>query len=146
MDWLKELLQLLPLEQFSEILAKIVLVWIRLVDGVPEEQLAFYTYVGGCFLVLFLFYFALRLIPKMFRGIIWVMSVAILLTPGATINDTGGTAPAIIEVLHAFIMGEPALAIAAFLPILAVIIVGLILGGIWQLLRAATTKTDGHHA
>lgn len=141
MDFVKNLINLLPVEWLSDTLAKIVFMWIRLVDGVPEDSLALYTYVSSSFLVLSLLVVALKVIPKSFRGIIWIIAAAILLTPGATINDTGGTAPAIIEVVHTLILGEIMLAVSAFLPIMAAMIVGLILGGIWYSLKAATLNS-----
>lgn len=140
MDFLKYLAKLLPVEWLSDTLARLVFIWIRLVDGVAEDKLALYTYVGSCITVLLLLLAVLKIVPRVLRGVIWIMAAAILLTPGATINDTGGTAPAIIEVIHTFILGETDLAISAFLPIVAVMSVGLILGGIWQLLRSMTIK------
>lgn len=144
MEWLKDLLRSLPLESISEVLARVVLWWTHVVDGVPEEQLALHTYVGGSVLVLILLYWVLKLVPRFMRGMIWIVSAAILLTPGTTIGDTGGSAPAIIDVLHSLLMGEPSLAILAFLPILAVIIVGLILGAMWKFVYAFVVSRASH--
>lgn len=142
MDWLKDILKTLPLESISEVLAKVVFWWTQLVSGVPEEVLAFNTYVIGSLLVLLLLYWVLKIVPPFLRGIIWCLSAAILLTPGETIADTGGTAPAVIGVLHGFLMGEPAAAMSALLPILAVTIVLLIIGAIWKYLRAYLSSSD----
>lgn len=142
MEWLKELVKSLPLEDISEVLAKVVFAWIQLVDGVPEERLALYTYLGASFLVLFFMYWLLKAVPRVLRAPIWIITAAVLLTPGATIGDTDGNAPAIIGVLHSFLMGEPALAMAVFLPILAVIIAGLIVAALWQFVQAALNKPN----
>lgn len=132
----KDLLQGLPLDSISEWLAKIVLWWVQVVDGIPEQELAFNVYVGGSIIALILLMFALRLVPRMFRGIIWVISAAILLTPGTTLGGTGEIAPAIIGVLYSFLMKDTAQAMSGILSILGVAIGGLILGAMWQLLRA----------
>lgn len=136
MEWLKSLLKSLPLESISEVLAKIVLWWTRLVEGVPEAELSLWTYVGGSVLVLILLYWVLKILPKALRGIVWILSAAILLTPGSAMGEAGGTAPAIIDAFYHLLMGETALALTAMLPILAVAIAGLVLVAIWQLLRA----------
>lgn len=136
MQWLKDLLKSLPLETLSEMLAEVVFLWVQLVSGIPKDKLSLYVYVGGSVLVLLLLLVFLRIVPRMFRGVIWVVSAGILLTPGTTLGGTGELAPAIIGVLHGFLMGDKERAIAGILSILAVIIAGLILGAMWQLLRA----------
>lgn len=134
------------LESVSEYLAKIVFWWIGMVDGVPESKLAIYTYVGGSLSVLVLLFFVLRILPKTLRGVVWVISAAILLTPGTTLGDLGGLAPAIIDVLHGFLMHDKPRAISSLLSIIAVIIAGLFLGAVWQMLYATiqTTLTKKH--
>lgn len=129
------------LETLSEYLAKVIFWWIHLVDGISEDKLPVYTYAGCSVVVLLLLVLVLRIFPKSLRGIIWIISAAILLTPGDTLGSTGQVAPAIIGVLHGFLMGDHARAINALLPIIAMIIVGLIVGAIWQMLRAMIEKT-----
>lgn len=136
MDWLKELFKSLPLEGISEILAKIVFLWIRLVDGVPESELPFLAYVGVSIAVLILLFFALRLVPKFLRGILWVIVASVLLTPAGTIDDSGGSAPAIIGVAHHLLMGRPEFAFSAFLPVLSTAIIMLVIGALLQMIYA----------
>lgn len=136
MDWLKQLLKNLPLEAISEILAQVVVRWIKLIEPISEENLSLYTYVGASLLVLFCMYWLLKIFPKALRGALWLMSAAVLLTPGQAIGELGN-APAIIGVVHGLLMGEVALAAMAFLPILAMMIIGLVLGALWQFLYAA---------
>lgn len=145
MQWLKDLLNGLPLDRISEWLAHIVLLWVQAVDGVPEDKLSLYVYVGGSVIVLILLIFALRLVPRMFRGIIWVISAAILLTPGTTLNGTGELAPAVIGVLYSFLMKDTAQAMSGVLSIVGVMIGGLILGAMWQLLRAVIEYYFGNN-
>lgn len=137
MDWLKEIVRSLPLEGISEILAKIVFLWIRLVDGIPEEELSFSVYVGASIIVLILLYFFTKILPKFLRGVIFILSVAILFTPGGTIGDTGGSAPAIIGVAHHVLMGDFGKALSGLLPILAVAMILFVAGALWQMIRAA---------
>ncbi|MDO4251055.1 MAG: hypothetical protein Q4C68_06060 [Moraxella sp.] len=132
---LKEVVKSLPLDSISEALAAVVLWWIRLVKDVPEDKLPVYTYLGASILVLILLYLVLRLLPKSIRGILWIIAAAVLLTPGPTLGETGEIAPAIIGVLHGFLMDNQAQAMAGLTSITAVIVVGLVLGVIWQLLR-----------
>lgn len=153
MEWLKDILKSLPLEGISEILAKLVLWWTHLVEGVPADELPFLAYVGASVLVLVLLFFALRLLPKLLRGVLWVLAAAILFTPAGTMNDLGGSAPAIIGVAHALLMGQTELAFLNLLPILAVAIVLLVVGGLVQMiygvvidaranLKASTSDTE----
>lgn len=134
MDWLKELLRSLPLESISEVLAKVVVAWTHLVEGVPADELPFLAYVGASLLVLALLFFALRLVPKFLRGMLWVLAAAILFTPAGTMGDSGGSAPAIIGVAHALLMGQTELAFLNLLPILAVAIGLLVIGGLVQMI------------
>lgn len=133
-------LDLVFLESASEYLAKIVFWWIHAVDGIPEDKLAIYTYVGGSLLVLFLLFFVLKMLPKALRGIVWVISAAILLTPGATLGETGQIAPAIIGVFHGLLLNDMQRATSSLLLIVAMIIAGLILGAIFQLFWAVVQK------
>lgn len=136
MQWLKDLVHSFPLEAWSEFLAQVVFWWIQQVEGVPEEKLALYTYLGGSCLVLLLMLGFLKIFPKALRAPLWIVAAAVLLTPGATVGDTKGNAPAIISVLHGFLMGEGDIALAALLPILAATVAGLIVASLWQLIKA----------
>ncbi len=140
MDFLKRLVERLPLEQISEVLGRIVFWWIRFVEGVPEASLAFYTYIGASLLVLILLWGLARLLPRVLdtiMGVVWIAAAAILLTPMINSDPSfdSSNAPAIIDVLHHLLMGEPTLAIQSFLPILAVMALLLALGALWQAIK-----------
>ncbi|MDO4251522.1 MAG: hypothetical protein Q4C68_08450 [Moraxella sp.] len=137
MDWLKDFVKNLPLEGISEILAKIVFLWIRLVDGVPESELPFLVYVGASIVVLILLFFLLRIFPKFIRDVIIVLFIAVLFTPAGTMGDAGGSAPAIIGVAHHVLMGDFVKALSGFLPILSVAIILFIAAALWQMIWAA---------
>ena len=47
MDWLKGILNFLPLEQLSDILGEIVIWWSQMVKNVPPADLPMYAYLGG---------------------------------------------------------------------------------------------------
>lgn len=136
MDWLKALLGSLPLESTSEILGQVILWWIAITDGIDDADLPIFAYLGGSCLVLILLHFGLKFLPKTVAGLVWIAAAAILLTPGSTIGESGGIAPAIIGVAHSVLMGETGAALTLFLPILAVMIVLVMLGAVWQLLKA----------
>lgn len=137
MDWLKSIVEHLPLDFLSELLARVVILWSRLVQDVPENQLPLYAYVGGSVLVLLLWLLVARILPRPISGISWIMLAAVLFTPGTALGDTGQIAPACVSVVHAILMKDIGLAFRHAMPILAVMIAGLFIGGIWQLLRSA---------
>lgn len=135
MDWLKNLLKSLPLDTISEYIAQFVLWWSHLVEDVPDNDLPFLAYVGASIIVLLLLIFVVRVMPRPLGGMLWALAVAILLTPGDALMGTGQIAPAIAGVAHGVLMDDFAGAISAFLPILAVFVVLLFVGAIWQILR-----------
>lgn len=137
MDWLKKLLQNLPLDAISDILGNLVVWWSHLVDGVPAAELPLYAYIGGSVIVLLLWLFVARMLPRPLGGVTWVILFAILFAPGSALNDPSAIAPASISVVYSIMMKDIAGAVANALPILVVTVVGLFVGFIWQLLRGA---------
>lgn len=135
MDWLKGLIQNLPLDAISEWLAAVVIWWSKAVEGVPADDLPFFAYVGSSVAALLLLVFVVRIIPKPLGGMLWVLAVAVLLTPGDALTGTGQIAPAVAGVAHGILMKDYAGAVSAFLPILMVFVVLLFVGAIWQILR-----------
>ena len=132
MNWLKDL----PLEKISESLAQFFVWWAQITEGIPAAQLALTVYVIGCVLVLLLWLLVMRLIPRPFKGISWVMVASILFAPGQAAGGTGEVAPAMLGVFHSILMKDFAGAVVAFLPILAVFAALLVVGAIWQMLRS----------
>ena len=137
MDWLKKLLQSLPLDAISAVLGNLVVWWSHLVEGVPPAQLPLYAYIGGSIVVLLLWLLVVRLLPKPLGGISWVMLFAVLFAPGSALGDPSALAPASIGVVYSLMMKDVSGAIANALPILVVTVAGLFVGFIWQLLRGA---------
>lgn len=137
MDWLKSILQSLPLDTISDILGEIVIWWSQMVKGVPPDDLPMYSYVGGSIIVLALWTLVARIMPKPLGGMTWIMIFAILLTPGSALGDPSMLAPASISVVYALMMKDTALAIDSAIPILVVLVVGMFIGFIWQLIRGA---------
>ncbi|MDO5652320.1 MAG: resolvase [Moraxella sp.] len=136
MEWLKGFFQSLPLDSISEEVAKVVFWWINLVKDIPDTELPLYTYVGMSLIVLVLWFIVAGILPRLLRGMSWVIVAAVLLTPGTSLGDSGEIAPAAIGVAHGFLMGDTPHAITAALPIVAVALAGFALIGIWQFLRA----------
>lgn len=135
MDWLKQLLQSLPLDKISDILGGIVVWWSQMVKDVPPADLPLYAYVGGSIIVLILWVLVSRMLPKPVGGISWMVLFAVLLTPGTALGDSGDIAPASIGVVYGLLMKDMGLAVASLIPILVVLIAGLFIGFIWQLIR-----------
>ncbi|WP_228730566.1 hypothetical protein [Psychrobacter sp. TAE2020] len=137
MDWLKSILNSLPLEKISDILGEIVIWWSQMVKGVPPADLPMYAYLGGAIVVLILWVLVARMLPRPFGGMSWMILFAVLLAPGTALNDPSVIAPASISVVYAIMMKDTAGAINNALPILVVLVVGLFVGFIWQLIRGA---------
>ncbi|WP_352338619.1 hypothetical protein [Psychrobacter sp. 16-MNA-CIBAN-0192] len=137
MDWLKSILQSLPLEKISDILGEIVIWWSQMVKGVPPTDLPTYAYVGGGIVVLALWVLVARVLPKPLGGISWVILFAVLFAPGTALSDPSTIAPASISVVYAVMMKDIAAAVSNSLPILVVLVVGLFIGFVWQLIRGA---------
>ena len=137
MDWLKSILENLPLEKLSDILGEIVIWWSQLVKNVPPADLPMYAYLGGSIVVLLLWILVARMLPRPLGGMSWMMLFAVLLAPGTALSDPSVIAPASISVVYAIMMKDTATAITNALPILVVLVVGLFIGFVWQLIRGA---------
>ena len=137
MDWLKSILQSLPLEKISDILGEIVIWWSQLVKGVPPADLPMYAYIGGSIIVLALWILIARMLPRPIGGMSWMVLFAVLLAPGTALGDPSLLAPASISVVYAIMMKDTTAAVSNALPVLIVLVVGLFIGFIWQLIRGA---------
>ena len=137
MDWLKNIVNSLPLEAISDILGEITIWWGQLVKDVPPADLPMYAYLGGVVIVLVLWLLVARMLPRPLGGMSWMMLFAVLLAPGTTLGDPSVIAPASIGVVYAIMMKDMAGAVANMLPILVVLVAGLFVGFVWQLIRGA---------
>ncbi len=137
MDWLKSILDSLPLETISDILGEIVIWWSQMVKDVPPADLPMYAYLGGAIVVLVLWLLVARILPRPLGGMSWMVLFAVLLAPGTALGDASLIAPASISVVYAIMMKDITAAITNALPILVVLVVGLFIGFVWQLIRGA---------
>ena len=137
MDWLKGIINSLPLEAISDILGEIAIWWGQLVKDVPPADLPMYAYLGGVVIVLVLWLLVARMLPRPLGGMSWMIVFAVLLAPGTALGDPSVIAPASIAVVYAIMMKDTAGAITNMLPILVVLVVGLFVGFVWQLIRGA---------
>jgi glucan phosphoethanolaminetransferase (alkaline phosphatase superfamily) len=137
MDWLKNILQSLPLDKISDILGEIVIWWSQMVKNVPPADLPMYAYLGGAVVVLILWLLVARMLPRPIGGMSWMILFAILLAPGSALSDPSIIAPATIGVVYAIMMKDTSAAISNGLPILLVLVAGLFIGFVWQLIRGA---------
>ena len=140
MDWLANFIVNLPLDEISDRLSELTRWWSNLVDGVPPDLLPLYAYVGFSVIVLLLWLFIVRVLPKPFGGMSWLAVFAVLLTPTTALGDTGDIAPASIAVVYGILMKDMGLALSNLLPILVVFAVGLFLGFIWQVIKGLVDK------
>ncbi|MGM8897606.1 MULTISPECIES: hypothetical protein [unclassified Psychrobacter] len=137
MDWLKSILDSLPLEKLSDLLGEIVIWWSQMVKDVPPADLPMYAYLGGSIIVLLLWILVARMLPRPLGGMSWMVLFAVLLAPGTALSDPSVIAPASISVVYAIMMKDMTGAITNALPILVVLVAGLFLGFVWQLIRGA---------
>lgn len=137
MDWLKDILQSLPLDTISDILGELIIWWSQLVKNVPPADLPMYAYIGGAVIVLVLWLLVARMIPRPFGGMSWMVLFAVLLAPGTALSDPSVIAPASISVVYAVMMKDTTAAVSNALPVLVVLVVGLFIGFVWQLIRGA---------
>ena len=137
MDWLKNIVHILPLEAISDILGEVAIWWGQMVKDVPPADLPMYAYLGGVVIVLVLWLLVARMLPKPIGGMSWMLLFAVLLAPGTALNDPSVLAPASIHVVYSIMMKDFAGAIAGMVPILVVLVAGLFVGFIWQLIRGA---------
>lgn len=141
MDWLKDFILNLPLDDISNWVSHLVLWWSDLVQDVPAQDLPLYAYVGGSILVLLLWILVARALPKPIGGMSWVVVLAVLLTPGTAAGDSVELAPASIGVVYGVLTKDYTTALSSLLPIMVVIVVGFFLGFLWQLIRAAIERS-----
>lgn len=87
MDWLKNIVNSLPLEAISDILGEITIWWGQLVKDVPPADLPMYAYLGGVVIVLVLWLLVARMLPRPLGGMSWMILFAVLLAPGTTLGD-----------------------------------------------------------
>lgn len=137
MDWLKSILNFLPLDTLSDILGEIVIWWSQMVKNVPPADLPMYAYLGGTIVVLALWVLVARILPRPLGGMTWMALFAILLAPGTALDDPSTMAPASISVVYAVMMKDMAGAVSNAIPVLVVLVLGLFIGFIWQLIRGA---------
>lgn len=137
MDWLKGIIDSLPMDAISDILGEITIWWGQLVKDVPPADLPMYAYLGGVIIVLILWLLVARILPRPLGGMSWMLLFAVLLAPGTALGDPSVIAPASISVVYAIMMKDMAGAITNMLPILVVLVVGLFVGFVWQLIRGA---------
>ena len=136
MDWLINIIKYLPLDTISDYLSDLVIWWSHMVAGVPPELLPLYAYIGFSIAVLLLWLLVARVLPRPLGGMSWMAIAAVLLTPGLALGSSGHIAPASIGVVYGFLMQDTGAALSNLLPILVVFLVGLILGFIWNVIRA----------
>ncbi|WP_250162752.1 hypothetical protein [Psychrobacter sp. WY6] len=136
MDWLKGIINSLPLEAISDILGEIAIWWGQLVKDVPPQ-----TYrcmrIWGVVIVLVLWLLVARMLPRPLGGMSWMILFAVLLAPGTALGDPSVIAPASIAVVYAIMMKDTAGAITICCRYFVVLVVGLFVGFVWQLIRGA---------
>lgn len=141
MEWLRNIVINLPLDEISDSVSRLTIWWSHLVADVPADMLPIYAYVGFSAIVLLLWLFIVKILPSPLGGMSWLALFSILLAPGSAAGNTGEVAPASIGVVYGILMKDPGLALRSLLPILVVFAVGLVLGFIWQMIRNIIEKS-----
>ncbi|WP_227526051.1 hypothetical protein [Psychrobacter sp. FDAARGOS_221] len=136
MDWLRNIVSNLPLDDISEAASRLTIWWSNFVADVPPDMLPMYAYIGFSIVVLLLWLFVVKVLPSPIGGMSWLAVFSVLMAPGSAAGDSGDIAPASIGVIYGILMKEPGMAMRSLLPILVVFSVGLVLGFIWQMIRS----------
>ncbi len=77
MDWLKSIIDSLPIGAISDILGEITIWWGQLVKDVPPADLPMYAYLGGVIIVLILWLLVARILPRPLGGMSWMILFAV---------------------------------------------------------------------
>ncbi|WP_019673348.1 hypothetical protein [Psychrobacter lutiphocae] len=136
MDWLRNIVSNLPLDDISEVASRVTIWWSHFVADVPPDMLPMYAYIGFSAIVLLLWLFVVKVLPSPIGGMSWMAIFAILFAPGSATGNSGEVAPASIGVLYSLLMKEPGMAMRNLLPILVVFSAGMMLGFIWQMIKS----------
>lgn len=135
----------ISLDQLGEILGEIIVWWTQLVKGIPADQLPMIAYLVFSVIVLFLWIFVVRVLPKTLAGLSWIILFAILLTPTTSLGPTPDIAPASISVAYGILLKDSAIIFNGLLPIMVVITAGCVLGFLWQIVRMGIEKASEKH-
>lgn len=128
----------IPVDSLSEMAAKAMIWWSQLTEGIADEQLQLYTYVGASVIALLSLWFIIRILPRCLHGFltgIWLFVAALLLAPGDTLLGSGQMAPAVAGVAYSILMKDYTGAATLALPILTVFVCLLLLNAVWQLMK-----------
>lgn len=123
------------LDKIGEMIGSIVLIWNKLVSGVPPDKLPMLAYIGFSILALLLWTLVARMLPRTLAGLSWIILFAILLTPTTSIGTDPQIAPAAVGIVYGILMKDNGIVLNSLLPILVVITVGCILGFLWQFIK-----------
>ncbi len=135
MDWFKDFIKSLPLEEISEQLAKLVMWWSELVQGIPGDELPLIVYLGGSVIVCLLWFFIARILPRQVSIMSWIVLIAILFTPSVALGNNGEIVPACVAIVYSILMKNTYGIIINILPILSVIVTCFFLVVIWHVLQ-----------
>ncbi|XID74080.1 hypothetical protein ACF3NA_05775 [Alkanindiges sp. WGS2144] len=101
-------------------------------DNIPEYNIAVSVYLGGSLIVLWLWYFIARALPRPIGGMSWILLFALLLSPTISEGSNAKIAPAIVGLLFGFLTDEKRLIWNNLIPILFVSALGFFLGYLWN--------------
>lgn len=101
-------------------------------DNIPEYNLAVAVYLGGSLIVLWLWYFIAKAVPRPFGGMSWILLFALLLSPTITEGTNAQIAPAIVGLLFGLLTDEKHLIWANLIPILFISALGFFLAYLWN--------------
>ncbi len=135
MHWLMNI----SLDSLSEMAAEAMIWWSQLTEGIADDQLQLYTYVGASVIALLSLWFIIRMLPRCLHGFltgIWLFAAALLLAPGDTLLGSGQMAPAVAGVAYSILMKDYSGAATLSLPILTVFVCLLLLNAAWQLIKS----------
>ena len=133
---------LISLDDVGSVVGEIVNGWAHLVSGISPDYLPILAYVFFSIIVLALWLFVTRSLPRSLAGISWILLFSILLTPTTSLGTPPNIAQASIAVIYGILTKDSTIIFNGLLPMMVVTTVGCILGFLWQLLRMGVEKNN----
>lgn len=142
MEWFKDFLKSLPLEEISEQLAKLVMWWSKMVQDVPADELPLRVYLIGSIIVCFLWYFIARILPRPVNTMSWIVIISVLFTPAVSLGTNAEIVPACVGIVYSILMKNGHDVIMNILPILTMIITSFFLVFMWQVVQLTLVENS----
>ena len=106
--------------------------YVTVLDSIPEESIAIAVYLIGSIIALLCWYGVTKRLPKPAGGFLWILVLAILLTPTVSEGPNASLAPAIFGLIFGVLTKEQELVWINASLILFVIGIASLIGYCWS--------------